>query len=94
MLYSYATLFLTQFKAEDEDIQGGIELDGDDLLFNQAIEEFIQVRYIIHHGHMDLFCHLDLHINHHAMIGRTKIKFGLIILCTKFFVTSFGAIVT
>jgi hypothetical protein len=63
---------LTQFKAEDEDIQGGIELDGDDLLFNQAIEEFIQVRYIIHHGHMNDFFDLNLHVIHHAMIGRTK----------------------
>lgn len=58
MLYFHSTLFLIQFKAEDEDIQGGIELDGDDLLFNQAIEEFIQVRYIVHHGHMNAYCHL------------------------------------
>ena len=35
------------FKADEEDLQGGIELDGDDLLFNQAIEEFIQVKNII-----------------------------------------------
>lgn len=35
------------FKADEEDLQGGIELDGDDLLFNQAIEEFIQVKNVI-----------------------------------------------
>lgn len=75
----FTLLYLTQLKAEDEDIQGGIELDGDDLLFNQAIEEFIQVRYITHQGHMNEFCYQDLHVNHHAMIGRTKIKFDFII---------------
>jgi hypothetical protein len=31
-------------QADEEDLQGGIELDGDDLLFNQAIDDFIQVR--------------------------------------------------
>jgi PDZ domain-containing secreted protein len=28
--------------ADEEDLQGKIELDGEDLLFNQAIDEFIQ----------------------------------------------------
>ena len=31
-------------QADEEDLQGGIELDGDDMLFNQAIDDFIQVR--------------------------------------------------
>lgn len=28
--------------ADEEDLQGAIELDGEDLLFNQAIDDFIQ----------------------------------------------------
>ena len=32
-------------QADEEDLQGGIELDGDDLLFNQAIDDFIQVHH-------------------------------------------------
>lgn len=46
-VYSFLAYSSISFKADEEDLQGGIELDGDDLLFNQAIEEFIQVINII-----------------------------------------------